>query len=329
MITILGAGVAGLCTATTLAEHGLAVQMVEAGPDPLTANPLIAGQQNLGASWLAGGMLAAQLEAEDAPAQVAHLAKGAADWWAARVPGVQRCGMLVLTAPRDQAELTRFAARTSSHLRTNGADLAALEPDLAGRFASALFFPEAAHLDPGLALTALTAGLRKRAVSLSYGTGLTSGDVDCRGVAARDCLPGLRAVRGEMLMLHSPEVRLSRPVRLLHPRFPLYIVPRGNGRFMLGATMLESDDAGPITARSMMELLAAAVTVHPAFGEARIISSGVGLRPAFADNVPRLQTVAGRWHLNGLYRHGFLTAPALAQQLVTAMVCAKGLCHAH
>jgi glycine oxidase len=125
--------------------------------------------------------------------------------------------------------------------------------------------------------------LRDRGVSLRYDTcaqpGL--GDVDCRGLAARTSVPGLRAVRGEMLVLHCPDVRLSRPVRLLHPRFPLYIVPRGDGRFMLGATMLESDDAGPITARSMMELLSAAVTVHPAFAEASVVATGVGLRPVF------------------------------------------------
>ena len=134
----------------------------------------------------------------------------------------------------------------------------------------------------------------------------------------------LRAVRGEMLVLHSREVQLSRPVRLLHPRFPLYIVPRGDGRFMLGATMLESDDPGPITARSMMELLAAAVTVHPGFAEASVVATGVGLRPAFADNVPRLVRANGVWHLNGLYRHGFLAAPALAQNLVENLE----VCHA-
>lgn len=319
MITILGAGVAGLCAATTLVERGLAVQVIDAGPDPLLA-------PNTGASWLAGGMLAAEVEAEDAPPVVAQLAKGAVDWWRARVPGVQSCGMLVLAATRDQAELARFASRTVGHDRVGADALAALEPDLAGRFAAALYYHNAAHLDPVVALKALTKGLRDRGVSLRYGTFAQSGfgNIDCRGLAARDCLPGLRAVRGEMLVLHSPDVRLSRPVRLLHPRFPLYIVPRGDGRFMLGATMLESDDAGPITARSMMELLSAAVTVHPAFAEASIVGSGVGLRPAFADNVPRLVRTNGVWHLNGLYRHGFLAAPALAQNLVENLE----VCHA-
>ncbi|TGU52601.1 FAD-dependent oxidoreductase, partial [Mesorhizobium sp. M2D.F.Ca.ET.148.01.1.1] len=90
--------------------------------------------------------------------------------------------------------------------------------------------------------------------------------VDCRGIAAGDA--ALRGVRGEMLILRMPDVSLSRPVRLLHPRFPLYIVPRADHHFMAGATMVESDEAGPVTVRSMMELAGAAFAVHPAFGEA-------------------------------------------------------------
>lgn len=322
MITILGAGVAGLCTATILAERGLAVQVIEAGPDPLVA-------QGVGASWLAGGMLAAQLEAEDAPAEAMRLGEGAVDWWRARVPGAQHCGMLVVAAPRDRAELARFAQRTVGHSLIGADDLAALEPDLAGRFAQALYYPDAAHLDPVVALTALTQELRNKGVALRYGTHAAPkpGDIDCRGLGARGCLPGLRAVRGEMLVLHCPDVRLARPVRLLHPRFPLYIVPRGDGRFMLGATMLESDDAGPITARSMMELLAAAVTVHPGFAEASVVATGVGLRPAFADNVPRVVQAKGTWHLNGLYRHGFLAAPALAQRLAAQLEMRHAAAH--
>ena len=133
-------------------------------------------------------------------------------------------------------------------------------------------------------------------------------DIDCRGIAARDALSGLRAVRGEMLTL-------SRPVRLLHPRFPVYVVPRGNGLYMIGATMIGSDVTGPITLRSASELMTAAFAQHPGFAAAAIVDMGSGLRPAWPDNVPRLTNVVGRWHLNGLYRHGFLTAPALAGQL--------------
>ncbi len=313
MITVLGAGVAGLCVATTLAERGLSVQVVDNGP------------AHGGASWLAGGMIAPFVEAETAAPEVARLGASAADWWAARVPGVVRRGSLVVAPARDRAELDRFTARTTGHRRLDTEAIATLEPDLAGRFASALFYAEEAHLDPRAALVALADGLRQRGVAIRTNTQLApdEADIDCRGIAARPDLPGLRAVRGEMLILHCPAVTLSRPIRLLHPRFPVYVVPRGNGFYMIGATMLESDDPGPIILRSAMELMSAAFTLHPGFAEAAIIETGSGLRPAFADNVPRIVKAGGRWHLNGLYRHGFLTAPALAEQLADQFTLAQ------
>ena len=95
-----------------------------------------------------------------------------------------------------------------------------------------------------------------------------------------------------MLVLYTREVNLARPVRFIHPRHPVYIVPRGDGRFMIGATMIENDEAGRITARAMLELLGAAYAVHPAFAEAEIIETGAGVRPRFPDNLPGLR---GRW----------------------------------
>lgn len=310
MITILGAGVAGLCAATVLAERGLRVQVVDSGPE------------GMGASWLAGGMLAPFVESESAPPEVARLGASAADWWAARVPGVQRCGTLVVAQARDRSELDRFAARTSGHERIDAGRITALEPDLAGRFSGALFYAGEAHLDPHTALKALADGLRNRGVTIRYDTHLVPEqvDIDCRGIASCDVLPGLRAVRGEMLLLHCPDVALSRPVRLLHPRFPVYVVPRGNGRYMIGATMIESDATGPITLRSASELMSAAFALHPSFAEAAIVDMGSGLRPAWPDNVPRVTEAGGRLHLNGLYRHGFLTAPALAGQLADLLL---------
>jgi glycine oxidase len=115
-----------------------------------------------------------------------------------------------------------------------------------------------------------------------------------------------------MIVIETSEVDLTRPVRLIHPRFPLYVIPRGDGRFMLGATSIESEDRG-VSVRSALELLGAAYAVHPAFGEARIVEFGSGLRPAFPDNLPRISIEQDHIAVNGLYRHGFLLAPALAE----------------
>ena len=111
--------------------------------------------------------------------------------------------------------------------------------------------------------------------------------IDCRGLAARDEQPELRGVKGEMIIVETAEVELSRPVRLIHPRWPLYVIPRGDSKFMLGATSIEAEDTG-VSVRSALELLGAAYAVHPAFAEARIVEFGSGLRPAYPDNLPRI-----------------------------------------
>jgi glycine oxidase len=84
---------------------------------------------------------------------------------------------------------------------------------------------------------------------------------------------------------------------------------------MLGATMVEAEDRRAVTARSMLELLSAAYTLNPAFAEAEILEVGVDLRPTFPDNLPRIRRRGDVIHANGLYRHGYLLAPALARQV--------------
>ncbi|WP_292399546.1 FAD-dependent oxidoreductase, partial [Mesorhizobium sp.] len=208
-------------------------------------------------------------------------------------------------------------SRTSGHRRVDDDEIVLLEPDLAGRFRRGLLFPDEAHLDPRQAMAALHDRLAAMGVEFHFGADVSavSGfdrQIECTGMTAGD--DRLRGVRGEMLILNTPDVSLSRPVRLLHPRFPLYTVPRTDHRFMVGATMIESQSVGPVTARSMMELLGAAYALHPAFGDAEIVETGVGVRPAFPDNLPRVETNGEIIAINGLYRHGFLLAPAMARQ---------------
>ncbi|MBU1607212.1 MAG: glycine oxidase ThiO [Alphaproteobacteria bacterium] len=308
-VLVKGAGVAGLAVAHALSSRGVMVEIAERAAD-------IAA----GASWLAGGMLAPYCERESAGERVLTEGRDAADWWDAAAPGlVERRGTLVVAPPRDGGELTRFAARTSGHEWLDEHAIAALEPALAGRFRAALFFRGEAHLDPRRAMVDLHRSLSTRGVSFHFGS---TGDpavrrvdrvVDCTGGEMIGRLPQLRGVRGEMLLLKTGEISLSRPVRLLHPRHPVYLVPRGEGKFMLGATMIESDVGGSITARSLMELLNAAYALHPAFGEAQVIETGAGIRPAFPDNYPRVIEDGGTIFVNGLYRHGFLLAPAMAK----------------
>lgn len=296
---MIGSGVTGLCVATALMERGESLEVVT-NPDMPAA------------STLAGGMLAPHCEAESAPESVSDTGRDALQWWTEHVSHVEHNGTLVLAPARDSVELDRFARMTRHHQWLAPEDK---EPDLEGRFARGLFFPQEGHLDPRRALAALRQTLIEQGVEFRQGAP-GGRPIDCRGMAAAGRLRGLRAVRGEMVILQTTEVSFLRPLRLLHPRFPCYLVPRDEGRFMLGATMVESDDTSPISARALMELLASAYAIHPAFAEARLVETGIGLRPAFADNLPAIHYQDGTFYVNGMYRHGFLLAPAMADKLM-------------
>ncbi len=309
-ILIRGAGVAGLATAQELAERGFNVEIIDR-----------AGAVGQGASHFAGGMLAPFCERETAGETVLSLGLQAADWWEAAVPGsVTRQGTLVLAPGRDVNELSRFAARTTGFEWVDEAGIAALEPDLRGRFRRGLFFADEAHLDPRTTLADLARRLHERGARFHLDTVAPpdrrshAAVIDCTGPQAIGKLAGLRGVRGEMLVVETFELHLRRPVRLLHPRYPIYLVPRSNGRVMIGATMLETEDDGAISVQSLMELLNVAYALHPAFAKARLVETGVGLRPAFPDNLPRVVETDEGLAIAGMHRHGFLLAPAMARQ---------------
>jgi glycine oxidase len=192
-----------------------------------------------------------------------------------------------------------------------------IEPSLEGRFREGLFYADEGHVEPRKILPELHARIREAGGAVRFNSQVEPADIDgvvidCRGLTARDKQSELRGVKGELILIETDEVELLRPVRLIHPRFPLYVIPRGDHRFMLGATSIENESSG-VSVRSALELLGAAYAVHPAFAEARILEFGSGLRPAFPDNLPRIAVNNQKIAVNGLYRHGFLLAPALAE----------------
>ncbi len=136
---------------------------------------------------------------------------------------------------------------------------------------------------------------------------------DVRGIGARPQLP-VRGVRGEVFWLHAPGIKLSRSVRLLHPRHNVYIVPRPHDVIVVGASEIESEDRSPVSVRSTLELLSAAHSVIPELAEARVVHSESNLRPALPDNLPLLHRQKGLTRINGLYRHGWLVAPAMVEE---------------
>ena len=142
--------------------------------------------------------------------------------------------------------------------------------------------------------------------------------IDVRGIGARPELP-VRGVRGETVWLHAPGLGLQRPVRLLHPRHRVYIVPRADDTVLVGASEIESEDRSPVSLRSAVELMAAAHSVMPALAEARILRMDRNLRPALPDHRPQVHTEPGLLRINGLYRHGWLLAPALVDEALSRL----------
>lgn len=141
--------------------------------------------------------------------------------------------------------------------------------------------------------------------------------IDCRGLGATEVFPQLRGVRGEIIRVHAKEVNLSRPVRLFHPRHNIYIAPLPENNYIIGATEIEITDYSPVSVRSALELLTSAYSIHNGFAEARIINFASNCRPTLMANLPQIKVEGALIAINGLYRHGFLLAPSLAEGVIT------------
>jgi glycine oxidase len=306
-VTIIGAGIAGAWQALLFAQAGHDVTLHEKSD---------AAMMRSTSHW-AGGMLAPGCESEVSEPVISRLGLRSLDLWREALPDTPFNGSLVVAHARDRNDYERFAKLTSGHRRLDAAALAALEPSLEGRFRDALFFAREGHVEPRRVLPKLHEKIVAAGGIIRFDSEVEASEIDgividCRGLAAREAQPELRGVKGEMILVETDEVQLARPVRLIHPRWPLYVIPREDNLFMLGATSIEAEDTG-VSVRSALELLGAAYAVHPAFSEARIVEFGSGLRPAFPDNLPRIAIEGERISVNGLYRHGFLIAPALAE----------------
>jgi glycine oxidase len=325
---VLGAGLMGRLLALSLGRAGCAVDVYEAGgPDAEGA-----------AAHVAAAMLAPLAESAIAPPSVVRLGHYALERWPQLLAGLsapvffQREGTLVLWHRQDGAEADRFAnllehtAQAVPELpamqRLGAPALARLEPGLDGRFTQALYLPQEGQLDNRAALSALLTDLQALPnVRLHWQSARAPEDftaaadrrvIDCRGLGAKPQWPQLRGVRGEVVRVHAPEVPLSRPTRLMHPRYPLYIAPKPDKVFVIGATEIEVEDLSPASVRSTLELLSALYTVHSGFAEARILAVMTQCRPTLPDNLPEIRAPRpGVLQINGLYRHGFMIAPAM------------------
>ena len=310
MITVIGTGVSGLVFAAMAKSSGHEISVVEFSENSIET----------ACSWRAGGMLAPFCESEIAEEIVTELGIQSLKLWPQYTESLKTNGTIVLAPQRDNTSLSRFQNLTKDWEKIDEHRISELEPSLSQRFHSGLFYPHEGHLDPRMTLTNLYQQLKSSSQFIEKDDDKVSKlmdssewIVDCRGLAAKDNLPNLRGVRGEMIIVRCVDFQLNRPVRLIHPRHPIYIVPRADNLFMIGATTIESESESEISVRSAGELLTQVFNLHPAFGDAEIIELNSGLRPAFPDNRPRITVQNKTISINGLYRHGFLLAPAIAE----------------
>lgn len=356
-IGIAGAGVLGRLLAWRLAHAGHRVTVFDPAPGPRApATGLLAsGAPPHAAGFTAAGMLSPLAEREVCGPTIAALGWRSIALWrdidqALRAEGhatqtlFRQQGSLLLAHGSDRGAAQRVLDRLAHGGETvrpvppplDDAQLRALEPGLAGSL-QGWWLRDEAQVLPREMLAALAQGARDarwcwgRTVDAVDAHQITVGGqrepfdlaIDTRGLGAKAAFgtTALRGVRGEILWLHAPGVALQRPLRLLHPRHRVYLVARPDDLIVVGASEIESEDRSPVSLRSAVELMAAAHSVLPALAEARIVHMESNLRPALPDHEPQIHTAPGLLRINGLFRHGWLLAPALVDDALAR--CAR------
>ena len=337
---VVGAGLIGRLLAFSLAKKGAEVDLYDQG-GPEAENS---------AARIAAAMLAPLAESAITEDSVVRMGLYSLPRWQELISELstpvffQRKGTLILWHHQDANNAKRFALHLEKNCQLNAALhkplhlnaqlLREMEPDIADNFQEGIYLPNEGQLDNRQLLAALFVELTQLPLHNKIcchwncpkdprvldSLNTYSRVIDCRGLGAKNSWPKpnqLRGVRGEVLRLHAPEVNLQRPTRLIHPRYPIYIAPKENNIFVVGATEIESEDLSPISVRSTMELLSAVYTVHKGFAEARILEAATQCRPTLQNNLPEIQIEnEGIILVNGLYRHGFMIAPAVLDSIL-------------
>jgi glycine oxidase len=338
-IGIAGAGLLGRLLAWRLSGLGHDVTVFDPASGPL--------DHGLAAGWTAAGMLSPHAELEGADVQVAELGWRSLDLWRdivgrLREPvHLRRDGSLLLAHRNDLGAAQRMMDVLRAKLpaaqmprAVPAAELARLEPSVHGPTHAWLLEGEG-QIHTVQAMHALAEAATRQGTSWRWNEAarqLRPGHIDdhpfdtvfdVRGVGARPhaavsgahlgFTPQVRGVRGEIIWLQAPGVTLHRPLRLLHPRWRVYLVPRPDDLIVVGASEIESEDRSPISLLTLVGLLNAAHSVMPELAEARVVHTETNLRPALPDNLPHMSSEPGLTRINGLFRHGWLIAPALVE----------------
>ena len=334
-IAILGAGLLGRLLALELVKLGHCIKVFDRQERFVKES----------AAYVAASMLAPLAESVATEANIVEMGYYSLNRWKTLTEGLsqdvffQQEGSLLVWHQQDHSSAKHFSTQLQQigvqlpHLPkpeyVNQTQLSTLEPQLAQQFLEGIYLPEEGQLDNRELLGALLFETEHLGVAYHWNTSIDLRSfsyeafddvIDCRGIGSKIDYPELRGVRGEVLRVFAPEVNLRRPTRLIHPKYPLYIAPKRNHVYVIGATEIESEDDSAISVRSTLELLSAAYTIHSGFAEARIIEANAQCRPSFKNNLPKIwRSSAKVLHINGLYRHGFLIAPAIVDSVISLL----------
>lgn len=338
-IAILGAGLIGRSVALLL-QPKFAVSLYEKN----TIN------DSNTTGLLAAAMIAPTAESVIASDSIVNMGSCAQQLWPKLLSQLnldnlyQNKGSLILAHRQDMSDLEHFKQRLSEQSKSqvralSRFDITRLEPELSHQFAAGLFIESEGQLDNKGYYQATSKMIQNSDIHLHEHTDINIADlpesydwiIDCRGLGSKSEVlqikSKLRGVRGEVVRVRAPEVELTRPIRIMHPRHPIYIAPKPNQEFVIGATEIESEDDKQATVRSTLELLSAAYSTHKGFAEAEILSVKAGLRPTFLDNEPKITKSGNFIQINGLYRHGYLLAPYILQQVLLLLDPSLSFCH--
>ncbi len=325
-VCIAGAGIMGLVLAYYLSHAGFDIAMFD---DSSVNN----------CSSAAAGLLTPVAELEKSEVSLYHMGvQSLLRYWPEILADLptdiyfRSKGSVAIAHPLDKVELQslinrlKFKNADAMIATLNRVDLVELEPDLS-KFSDGFYFGNEGQIDNQQVLITLKDWLLSRNVVFrdSYldedqiNTLKSQYDhiFDCRGLGAKSVFHNLRGIRGELIWLHAPHVHILRPVRFYHPRYNLYIVPRPDQIYLIGASEIEVEDYSPISVKTTLELMTAIYSIHSGFAESRVIKSVTQCRPTLSNHSPKIKLQENLIAINGLYRHGFLIAPALATEVIS------------
>ena len=350
-VLIVGAGVIGLACAWAAARRGLDVRVLERDRVASGASGVAAGMlAPVGeASWGEEALLAlnvASLNRWDGFAGELESESGTEIDY-------RRVGALHVALDRDEAEVLTRRHRLQVSLgldsrRLRPSECRRLEPGLATAIAGGVRAPGEAAVDPQLLCAALATAVERRGGRIELGAEVVEARFDPDGVSlgcadgscyegrqaviavgawtgaadwiSRRQRPPVRPVKGELLILAGP---VERPVcEAIVASERVYVVPRRDGRLVVGATVEEHGFDTRVTAGGVHELLREGYRLLPEIAELELVEARAGLRPGSPDNAPLIGRYGGDGPIlaTGHYRNGVLQAPITAEAVAAHLL---------